>query len=148
MERGWMGKVLGLRWLDAQYVIFFFFISDYPKIQYFLQLVTKSYHILNFFTFTDNHSYCQCGFANPEAIQRRKQQFEAARQKERFRQEQEILRKEQESEDLRRMLREATRTNMVLQRQIDDREAVDRERLNNELFAQQMQGVIVDDEEN
>lgn len=46
------------------------------------------------------------------------------------------------------MLTEATRTTMILQRQIDDREAVDRERLNNQMFMEQMQGVILDDEEN
>lgn len=86
-----------------------------------------------------NHSYCHCGYANVETIERKKQQLLAAKQQEAFK-------KDQEAVQLRRMLEEATRANMALQKQIDDREAEERLWDNNEVVVRQMAEVNLDNE--
>lgn len=60
---------------------------------------------------------------------------------------QEAFRKDQEAADLRRALGEATRANMALQQEIDEREAAERLRVNNALFVQQMEGVNLDNDQ-
>lgn len=89
--------------------------------------------------FTESHCFCLCGFGNNEAIERKKRQLEAARQ-------QEVFRRDQETAELRRMLGESARTNMALQQQLDNREAAERVRANNEIFVQQMEGVNLEDD--
>ncbi|CAL8136636.1 unnamed protein product [Orchesella dallaii] len=65
-----------------------------------------------------DHSYCLCGFANQEAIERRRLQQEASRQ-------QEENRRRTEVRQLREELARAEREKMQLQQRIDEREADD-----------------------
>lgn len=91
-----------------------------------------------------------CGQPNPEGIERKRLQAEAARQQQAFRTQQEATRKEAETAELRRMLGEAHRANMALQQQVDERNDEERRRQENELFVQEMEGIQLenDDDEN